>query len=83
MWTGFLAAACALSAAPAARACAVCFGDPDSDMAKSAVAGVMFLGAVVVCMLAGVASLATCWAARAQRLNQASADADRPIDPPE
>jgi len=64
-----LAAGCLLAANPV-MACAVCFGDPDSDMAKSALAGVFFLGAVILGVLVTIASLAVSWSIRARRLQQ-------------
>lgn len=58
-----------------AAACSVCFGDPDSNMARSAVIGVLFLAAVIVSVLATIASLAVCWSRRAKLLeSQAAAD---------
>ena len=38
--------------------CPVCFGDPSSPMTQSAKWGVLFLLVVVVCVLAGIASVA-------------------------
>lgn len=53
-----------------ALACAVCFGDPDSKMAQSAMAGVYLLGAVIVGLLIGIASLAVHWSLRARNLDR-------------
>jgi hypothetical protein len=63
--------------------CPVCFGDPSSPMVQSAKWGVLFLLVVVVCVLAGIASVAVVWARRARALARseslASATAaDRP-----
>jgi len=49
-------------------ACSVCFGDPDSDMAKGAVSGVLFMIGVISCVLVGIASVAGVWIVRARRL---------------
>jgi hypothetical protein len=51
-----------------ALACAVCFGDPDSDLAKGAVAGVVLLGCVIFCVLLGIAGTAVHWSRKARRL---------------
>ena len=51
-----------------AQACAVCFGDPESPMAKGAASGVVFLAAVVYVMLLGFASVALYWVLRARRM---------------
>ena len=54
-----------------AVACAVCFGDPESAMAKGAVAGVLVLGGVVLFVLAGVAGTGLWWIRRDAILNAA------------
>lgn len=73
---GAIVAGAALLFAPtAARACAVCFGDPNSDMAKGAVRGVAFMIIVTVVMLLSIASIAGMWAVRARRL---AASVDHP-----
>lgn len=54
-------------------ACSVCFGDPNSYLAKGALAGVFLLLGVVVFVLAGIAVTALTWARRAKRL-------DSPLD---
>jgi hypothetical protein len=64
-------------------ACPVCFGDPSSPLTQSAKWGVLFLLVVVVCVLAGIASVAAVWARRARALAraeslQATSAADRP-----
>lgn len=53
-----------------AQACAVCFGDPDSDLAKGALAGVVLLGCVIFCVLLGIAGTAFHWSRKARRLAQ-------------
>ncbi len=53
-----------------ALACAVCFGDPDSSLAKGAVAGVVLLGCVIFCVLLGIAGTAFHWSRKARRLNE-------------
>jgi hypothetical protein len=55
--------------------CPVCFGDPSSPMTQAAKWGVLFLLAVVVCVLAAIASVAVVWSRRARAL--ARADAER------
>lgn len=51
-----------------ALACAVCFGDPDSSLAKGAVAGVVLLGCVIFCVLLGIAGTAFHWSRKARKL---------------
>ena len=55
--------------------CPVCFGDPSSAMTQSATWGVLFLLVVVVCVLAGIASVAVVWARRGRALARAEAAA--------
>ena len=49
-------------------ACAVCFGDPDSDMTQGAKAGILILLGVVGTVLAGIAGMALFWIRRARTL---------------
>jgi hypothetical protein len=51
-----------------ARACSVCYGDPDSDMARGAVYGVAFMIGIVAFVLVGIASITGVWIVRARRL---------------
>lgn len=53
------------------RACAVCYGDPESDMAKGAAAGVMVLMGIVVSVLGGIVGVTIFWVRRARRLGNA------------
>ncbi|NOX60157.1 MAG: hypothetical protein GXP29_15040 [Planctomycetes bacterium] len=57
-----------LLVAKRAQACAVCFGDPESSMARGAVAGVILLGCVVFCVLLGIAGTAFHWSRKARKL---------------
>jgi hypothetical protein len=41
-------------ASSAARACAVCYGEPDSPVSKGLTWAIIALGAIVVCVLAGI-----------------------------
>ncbi len=54
-----------------ARACAVCYGDPESDMAKGAAAGVLVLMGIVVSVLAGIVGVTIFWVRRARRYGNA------------
>lgn len=56
------------SAASQARACAVCFGDPNSPLVKGAFAGVMVLVGVISFVLVGVAGTGMYWIHRGRRL---------------
>ena len=60
-----------------AMACAVCFGDPSSDMAKGAVAGVLTLLGIISFVLVGVAGTGLYWVRRGRRLGAA---AKTPLD---
>ncbi len=55
-----------------ASACAVCFGDPESRMAKGVVAGVLVLVGVIGMVLLGVASMGVWWMLRSRRLARIS-----------
>ncbi len=50
-------------------ACAVCFGDPNSAMAKGVVAGVVVLASVIGFVLFGVAGTGLYWVHRSRRLS--------------
>jgi len=84
----WLLAACAGILLPAGRtlACAVCFGDPESPMARGVVMGVVVLIGVVGFVLLGVAGTGLFWIQRGRRLarseqaHQASAQASHPHD---
>ena len=51
-----------------ASACAVCFGDSDSAMARGAAAGVMFLAGVVGFVFLGIGATTLFWFRRSQLL---------------
>ena len=59
----------ALLIAQPALACSVCYGDPDSAMAKGAKAGVLVLLGVVSVVLLWVGSLLLFWRRRAANLD--------------
>ena len=50
------------------RACAVCFGDPESPLVKGAAAGVLVLVGVITFVLLGVAGTGMFWVHRSRRL---------------
>ncbi len=68
-----------------ASACSVCFGDPESSMAKGAAAGVWVLAGIISFVLAGVAGMSLFWLGRARRLatldHDAAPSADRSGSP--
>ncbi len=66
-----LAIAAALLLTDRALGCAVCFGDPESGMAKGAVAGVIVMIGVVSSVLIGVAGTGLYWIQRGRRLARA------------
>ena len=51
-----------------ARACSVCFGDPDSEMARGLAAGVIMLAAVIGVVLLGVVGVGLVWIQRGRCL---------------
>ena len=66
----FLAIAVVVCMTDRAAACAVCFGDPDSPMAKGVVAGVLTLVGVVGFVLIGIACTGLFWVQRSRRLRR-------------
>jgi len=68
-WLPVIALYLYLTAQPA-RACSVCYGDPDSDLARGAVQGVIFMIGVVAFVLVSIATVAGVWIARARRLSR-------------
>lgn len=50
-----------------AWACAVCFGDPESDMVKGVAAGVWVMGGVIGFVLTGMAGTSLYWIQRSRR----------------
>ncbi len=55
-----------------ASACAVCFGDPNSQMTKGAIAGVLLLLGVVGSVLGGIVAVSFTWIARARQLEKST-----------
>ncbi len=49
-----------------AAACPVCFGDPDSEMARGAMWGILVLGIVVYGVLMGMVGIGVTWFIRAR-----------------
>lgn len=66
--TAGVAFAAVVSPATQARACAVCFGDSESPLAKGAAAGVLVLVGVISVVLLGVAGTGVFWVHRSRRL---------------
>ena len=63
-----LVAACLGASVQPAYACAVCFGDPESGMAKGVVAGVWVLLSVVGFVLVGIAGVSLFWVQRSRMI---------------
>jgi len=63
-----LAAAALLSSPDAARACAVCYGDPNSAQTKAMAAGILVLLAVIGSVLAAFAGVFVYWIHRSHKL---------------
>ncbi|NOS99567.1 MAG: hypothetical protein HOP29_02960 [Phycisphaerales bacterium] len=61
-----------------ARACSVCFGDPNSGLVKGAKAGVIVLAGIVYGVLFLMTAVAGTWIRRARRLAAADSNNDRP-----
>lgn len=64
-----------MSASFDASACAVCYGNPDSDMVKGAKAGVIFLIIMIYAVLMAMAGIAGYWYHRAKKLAEAESAA--------
>lgn len=65
-----IAVAALLIAQRGVQACAVCFGDPDSNMTHGAFAGVLVLFGIIASVLAGVVGTGIYWAQRGRRLGR-------------
>jgi hypothetical protein len=65
-----IAAAALLRGATPALACSVCFGAPDSPMAKGLASGILALVAITYTVLAGFVGVAIFWSVRARRLGR-------------
>jgi hypothetical protein len=65
-----LAVAGALRATSPVVACSVCFGDPDSPLAKGALMGVYVLVGVVGFVLLSIAATGVYWIQRSRRLTR-------------
>ena len=71
--------AAAIVAAPSdAWACATCFGNPDSPLAKGALAGVFVLFGFIAFVLVGVAGVSVFWFHRSRHLGLAVRTEDKP-----
>ena len=57
-------------AAQPVHACAVCFGDPESNMAKGAVAGVLALAGFIGFVLMGITGTGLFWILRNRQLHR-------------
>lgn len=77
--SAWVLAAVSLGFADFAKACAVCFGDPDAPMARGAASGVLVLAALVYCVLLSFGCITLYWLVKAQRRGHALAppNADR------
>ncbi len=56
-----------LAGADHVLACPVCFGDPDSDMARGAMWGILVLGIVIYGVLMGMVGIGVTWFIRARK----------------
>lgn len=65
---GLLCAGLWLTNAAPMWACAVCGGDPESNMVKGAEAGVLLMLIATYGLLLGMAAVAAVWFARSRRL---------------
>jgi len=72
VWAGLLAV---LARPAGAFACAVCFGDPDSDLVKGAAAGVWVLAGVIYGLLMCFGGFLGFCVVRVRRLEEANTDA--------
>lgn len=64
-----------------APACAVCFGDPDSNLVRGANAGILVLLFVIYGVLSGIIGVAGFWMFKARRRSNTDVDdATEPTD---
>ena len=73
-----LAGVAVLAASADVLACATCFGNPDSPMAKGALAGVIVLFGFISFVLVGVAGVSVFWFHRSRRLGVADRTENKP-----
>ena len=73
-----LAAAIASGAPAEAWACATCFGNPDSPLAKGALAGVIALVGFIGFVLFGIAGVSVFWFHRSRHLPVADHSENKP-----
>ena len=71
-----------LALAESVQACAVCFGDPESPMAKGAVMGILVLAGVIGFVLLAVTGTGLYWMQRSRRLAQSSVTDSTHTDTP-
>ena len=69
-----LSAAVVLWAADAVQACAVCGGDPQSELTRGALSGVIVMVGVTYGLLMGFVALGATWVIRARRLAASNPD---------
>ncbi len=67
-----VAALILLATAQSARACPVCFGDPDSAMAQSAGTGILVLLGFIAFVLGSIVTVGGCWIVRARKIHAAA-----------
>ncbi len=70
----------AVLAAQPVWACAVCFGDPNSDMVKGAKAGVIVLAVIVYGVVLTMVGVAGFWAFKARKIARTAHRTDRGHD---
>lgn len=70
VWSIAIVCVAMLSAAQPIHACAVCFGDPESDMAKGALAGVIVLAGFIGFVLMGITGTGLFFIRRSRQLHQ-------------
>ncbi len=76
--TAPLLAACLTLALPQlAHACATCFGDPESNIAKGAASGVMVLALILYGLMMCMAGTTFLWWRRSRQIERRAADESR------
>lgn len=71
-WAFLLTIVLLRAAEPQVLACSVCFGDPESAMAKGAVMGVLTLGGIIGSVLLMIVGTGAFWLHRSMKLARAS-----------
>lgn len=69
-WVALASFGLMLGISESVMACAVCFGDPNSNMVKGASAGIFVLLGVIISVLMSIVAVTLFWARRARAIRE-------------